>query len=83
MVLNQHEYSCSSPQRERGGRKKKALNITGWFAGWSGLDLVSAGSVCKRQTCQSLSRQEAPRPVCSRAVICDSTIYKGMGGLEA
>ncbi len=57
--------------------------FAGWLTGWSSLDFVSAGSVCKRQTSQSLSRQGAPRPVCFRAVTCDSVIYKGMGGLEA
>lgn len=65
-------------------RPTERKNIfAGWVTGWSSLDLVSAGSVCKSHTRQSLSRQGAPRPVCFRTVTCDSVIYREKGGLEA
>lgn len=77
MVLNQHRTAWV--QRHRLPQREKNENFAGWMNGWSSLDFVSAGTVCKWQTRQSLSRQGAPRPVCFRAVTCDSVIYKEMG----
>ena len=58
MVLNQH---CTAQPQRRGSSHRNKIRILP--AGWSGLVLVSSGTVWKRQTSLSLSRQEAPRPV--------------------